>query len=208
MTRSFNDIAQWSSILGSLFYHDPRSEKGAAAVTFVCCAETAQAWPFGQPEAAEACSKLAKAATREGGSGLHEDFNRMFVGPEKLPAPAWGSVYLDPENVIFGNETIELREWMRETGVTMTLPDREPEDQFGLMLLMAAFCAQTDTSEEALRQLLEYHLLPWAYRFLDQFEEGAGADSFYAAAAQLARCTLKAWEMDFDLTPEPRRLYR
>lgn len=208
MTHSFSDIAQWSSILGSLFYHDPRSEKGVAAVKFVCSAETAQAWPFGQPEAAEACSKLAQAAAREGENGLHEDFNRMFIGPEKLPAPAWGSVYLDPENVIFGNETIELREWMRENGVTMTLPDREPEDQFGLMLLMAAFCAQTDTSEEALKQLLEYHLLPWSYRFLDQFEEGAGEGSFYAAAAQLARCTLKAWEKEFDLTSEPRRLYR
>ena len=118
-------------------------------------------------------------------------------------------MYLDPENVIFGIETLELREWMRASGVNMTLAEKEPEDQFGLMLMMAAFCTASDNcSEAAVRKLLEHHLLPWAYRFLDQFEEGAGTGSFYASLAQLTRITLLDWQQRFELYPDKRKLFR
>ncbi len=34
-----------------------------------------------------------------------------------LPAPPWGSVWLDKENVLFGDSTLALREWMRANGI-------------------------------------------------------------------------------------------
>ena len=140
METTFREISQWAGILGSLFYHDPASEKGATALRFVSGQEAAQAWPFGQPEAQTCLETMAKAAEDDGLHEIHLEYNRLFIGPSKLPAPAWGSVYLDPENVIFGIETLELREWMCASGVNMTLAEKEPEDQFGLMLMMAAFC--------------------------------------------------------------------
>ena len=69
---------------------------------------------------------MAKATEDDGLHEIHLEYNRLFIGPSKLPAPAWGSVYLDPENVIFGIETLELREWMRASGVNMTLAEKEP----------------------------------------------------------------------------------
>lgn len=209
METAFHDISQWAGILGSLFYHDPTSEKGATAVKFVSSEGTAQAWPFGQPEAQTSLETMAKAVENNGLHEIHLEYNRLFIGPAKLPAPAWGSVYLDPESVIFGIETIELRQWMRENGVNMTLEEKEPEDQFGLMLMMAAFCTSSENCDNAaLRKLFEYHLLPWVFRFLDQFEEGAGAESFYSALAQLARATLRDWQQRFNLQPEQRKLFR
>ena len=209
METTFREISQWAGILGSLFYHDPASEKGATALRFVSGQEAAQAWPFGQLEAQTCLETMAKATEDDGLHEIHLEYNRLFIGPSKLPAPAWGSVYLDPENVIFGIETLELREWMRASGVNMTLAEKEPEDQFGLMLMMAAFCTVSDNcSEAAVRKLLEHHLLPWAYRFLDQFEEGAGTGSFYASLAQLTRITLLDWQQRFELYPDKRKLFR
>ena len=51
METTFREISQWAGILGSLFYHDPASEKGATALCFVSGKEAAQACPFVQPEA-------------------------------------------------------------------------------------------------------------------------------------------------------------
>lgn len=209
METAFHDISQWAGILGSLFYHDPTSEKGTAAVSFVTSEEAAQAWPFGQPEAQTHLKAMAKAVENKGLHEIHLEYNRLFIGPAKLPAPAWGSVYLDPESVIFGVETIELRQWMRENGVNMTLEEKEPEDQFGLMLMMVAFCTTSEEcNEPALRTLFEHHLLPWAYRFLDQFQEGAAAGLLYDELTQLARVTLQDWQQRFNLQPEHRRLFR
>ena len=30
------------------------------------------------------------------------DFHKLFVGPQKLPSPPWGSVYLDRRGMLFG----------------------------------------------------------------------------------------------------------
>lgn len=207
MNETYSDLAIWPSVLGSLFYHDPASESTAAAIAWLKAPESASEWPFGQPDAGKALERARKALSNEGIDAVHKAYNRLFIGPYRLPAPPWASVYLDPESVIFGNETLELRDWMRACGVKMTLKDKEPEDQFGLMLMMLSWSVQNDVSDEDIRCLLEKHLLPWAPHFLQLFREGA-QDAFYEALADVALATLSDWQERHDLIPEDRPLSR
>lgn len=76
-----------------------------------------------------------------------------------LPAPPWGSVWLDKENVLFGDSTLALREWMRANGIGHATQGQEPEDHFGTLLLLAAWLCES-AQVEAFSQLLAWHLLP------------------------------------------------
>ncbi len=221
MSKGYDSIAFEAATLGSLFYHDPATESGRAALLMLAGDEAQQAWESAQPESGELIEKLKGPIVRDavygasgGASGeelsaseLHLDFNRLFIGPYRLPAPPWGSVYLDSENVIFGNETLELREWMRKNGLVLNLPEKEPEDHFGLILLMLSFAVQQGIADDQIDELLSHHLLSWAPRFLELFAQGAESD-FYAGLAKLASITLDAWATRFGIEPEKRRLYR
>lgn len=78
---------------------------------------------------------------------------RLFIGPWALPAPPWGSVWLDKESVLFGDSTLALREWMRASGIALALERNEPEDHFGTLLLLAAWLCETN-QDELFAQLL------------------------------------------------------
>lgn len=207
MAGRYEQLAPSAGILGTLFYHDPEAEQSASALRALEAEETPIAWPYGQPEA-EACLKRM-ADYRESHSlhDIHKAYNRLFIGPTKLPAPPWGSVYTDPESVIFGNETLAIRRWMRSNCLKMNLRDKEPEDHFGLILLMLSWAATNDVSDESIDELLEQHLLPWAGRFLDVLIATCD-NGFYEALSELARVTLADWEKRFDLHPALVRLSR
>lgn len=219
MGKGYDAISFEAAMLGTLFYHDPASEKGKAALLWLAGPGAADAWVSAQPESGELIQKLGSVASgdacvagdEKGAHGpvseLHLDFNRLFIGPYRLPAAPWGSVYLDSENVIFGNETLDLREWMRNNGVVLNLPEKEPEDHFGLVLLMLSFAANNGVADDQIDALLSHHLLSWAPRFLELFEQRAESD-FYAGLARLASITLNAWAERFCVVPEQRRLYR
>lgn len=128
------------------------------------------------------------------------------MGPYALPSPPWGSVWLDRENVLFGESTLALRQWMRDNGIHVETEQNEPEDHFGSLLLMAAWLAESGRHSEC-EQLLAWHLFPWSSRFLDVFIENAG-HPFYQALGKLAHHTLAQWRSQL-LTPVAEKtLYR
>lgn len=200
MSKGYEQIGTAAQVLGSLFYADPASSQCDKLLSWIREPNTPAAWEFGQPQAQAALETMAKSLGDNASDVLHDEYNRLFIGPYSLPAPPWGSVYTDPESVIFGNQTLAVRQWMRDNLIKINLSEKEPEDQFGLMLLMLAWSVANDVSDEAIDAFFEEHLLPWAPRFLDLFEEGAEL-GFYAGLAQLARATLLDWKDRFGLNP-------
>lgn len=198
MANRFESVANAAVLLGSVFYQDPSSEKGQAVLGWFASPEAADAWEFGQPQAGQGIALMQSALTENQAQANHEEFNRLFVGPYRLPAPAWASVYTDPEGVIFGNATLGVRQWMRDNQVKMTLPNNEPEDHFGLMLMMLSWATTHDVSEEAICVFLQEHLLSWAPYFLKLFAAST-QNPLYQGAAQLALATLQDWIDRFQL---------
>src|SRR5471032_793482 len=201
---SVEAIAATGKIVGSLLYFPPNSVQALPLIHWLQSNQWMQEWPYGEPEDLQPIATLlAQFTTHEEPDA--EAFQRLFVGPYALPAPPWGSVYLDKESVLFGDSTLKLREWMRQHGVEPHLDEAEPEDDMGLMLMMASWLAENDARH--LDTFLAEHLLPWSSRYLALLEQGA-VHPFYQAVARLAQITLEGWQSFCSLAVVERELYR
>lgn len=201
MQPPFRDaVALSARTLGALFSFAPQSEQAAPLVSALRDGSWQAQWPFAVP--AEVVARFAEHSDEP----LAEAWQRLFIGPWALPAPPWGSVWLDKENVLFGDSTLELREWMRQNGIARAAPNNEPEDSFGTLLLLAAWLCESG-QDEAFSQLLARHLLPWSGRFLTVFVSEAG-HPFYQALGQLSQATLAEWQHALTLAVADKPLYR
>lgn len=180
--------------LGALFYFAPGNDQAAPLVMAFQHGDWQKDWPL--PEAVLA--PLTDAFSQPGEEPLADAWQRLFIGPDALPAPPWGSVWLDRESVLFGDSTLALRQWMREQAIAFESAQNEPEDHFGTLLLLAAWLCESGR-QDACDQLLAWHLLPWSGRFLTVFTQTA-AHPFYAGLGQLAQLTLADWQSRL-LTP-------
>ncbi|KAA9001093.1 Tat proofreading chaperone DmsD [Affinibrenneria salicis] len=184
-------IAQTGRMLGALLYYAPDDERNAAILSQLRQHGRELTWPCGRCEAsAAALGQMVSGLAGEHRRALKQDWQRLFIGPDRLPAPPWGSVYLDRESVLFGDSTLALRQWLRQRGIAPQLERREPEDHIGLMLMLAAWTAENQPAW--LDELLAEHLLPWAMRYLELLEPGA-RHPFYLGLARLARISLNDW---------------
>lgn len=189
-------------VLGALFYFAPDSKQAAPLVAALTGGDWQQDWPLPSGQLAP----VAEILRQPSDEALPDAWQRLFIGPWALPAPPWGSVWLDRESVLFGDSTLALRQWMRDNGIAFEMAQNEPEDHFGTLLLLAAWLAETGRDAER-DQLLAWHLLPWSTRFLTLFVENAG-HPFYRALGQLAQLTLAEWQSTLLIPVAEKPLYR
>jgi len=189
-------------VLGALFYYPPDAPEVAPLTDAFVSGEWAEQWPL----APESLAPLAATFSQPADESLPQAYQRLFVGPWALPAPPWGSVWLDRESVLFGESTLALRQWMRDNAIAFDTTRNEPEDHFGTVLMLAAWLSENERDSEC-EQLLAWHLLPWAGRFLSLFCEHA-AHPFYLALGQLAQLTLAQWQDRLLIPVSQKPLYR
>ena len=198
-----NDALAFSArILGALFYFSPNDELAVPLVSAFQNGEWREQWPYEVTNTDALAATFAQPTTET----LPEAWQRLFIGPAALPSPPWGSVWLDRENVLFGDSTLALRQWMRENHIAFDVEQNEPEDHFGTLLMLAAWLVENN-QHTACDQLLAWHLLPWANAFLNEFS--AKADHpFYVALGQLAQQTLSQWRSQLLIPVADKKLYR
>ncbi|MCB5309480.1 Tat proofreading chaperone DmsD [Yersinia massiliensis] len=200
---NYQQIALTGRVLGALFYCEPDSPACSEIVAQLQAGAWISEWPYGlETELMPIAARLAQVSPEE---TLEAAWQRLFIGPYALPAPPWGSVYLDKENVLFGDSTVKLRDWMAQQQVEVTLAQQEPEDHIGLLLMMAAWLAEHQPAD--LPVLLADHLLPWGYRYLALLQADAN-HPFYQGLAALTTLTLTHWQHQLQVTPTVVELYR
>lgn len=203
-----NELSQRESfafsarVLGALFGFAPDSEQAAPLV----CALTSSDWYQDWPYAHQSLVNIAQTFKTPAEEPLTEAWQRLFIGPYALPAPPWGSVWLDRESVLFGESTLALRQWMRENAIAFEMQQNEPEDHIGTLLMLAAWLAENGRDTQC-DQLLAWHLLPWSHRFLSVFIDNAG-HPFYVALGKLAQLTLAEWQSTLLIPVAEKPLYR
>lgn len=203
-----NELSQRESfafsarVLGALFGFAPDSEQAAPLVSALTTSDWYQDWPY----AHESLATLAQTFKTPSDEPLTEAWQRLFIGPYALPAPPWGSVWLDRESVLFGESTLALRQWMRENAIAFDMQQNEPEDHIGTLLMLAAWLAENGRDTQC-DQLLAWHLLPWSHRFLSVFIDNAG-HPFYEALGKLAQLTLADWQSTLLIPVAEKPLYR
>lgn len=180
-------IASCASVLGALFLNDPRTEEAQNIVSALADLDLATEWPLGHElELAHAQDLIAAGV----GTSIEErasEYKRQFVGPGHFEAPAWGSVYLDKDQVVFGTSELELHQWMRTNGIESHEEHREPTDHIGKMLALLGWLARERPT--LVGSFLGEHLMPWAPRYFDLLEASAH-HPLYQGLAVLSRTTL------------------
>ncbi|HDR2471155.1 TPA: Tat proofreading chaperone DmsD [Enterobacter soli] len=189
-------------VLGALFGFAPDSEQAAPLVSALTTSDWYQDWPY----AHQSLASIAQMFKTPADEPLTEAWQRLFIGPYALPAPPWGSVWLDRESVLFGESTLALRQWMRDNAVAFEKQQNEPEDHIATLLMLAAWLAENGRDAEC-DQLLAWHILPWSHRFLSVFIDNAG-HPFYVALGKLAQLTLADWQSTLLIPVAEKPLYR
>jgi TorA maturation chaperone TorD len=154
------------------------------------------------PEMAEGLRLLAgldDGGDREAFEGaLRWDFTRLFVGPYRLPAPPYESVYTSPERLVMQEAAWQVRQEYARAGLQVRKQDSPPPDHVGLELhFMAFLCRQTlralqagepSAAEGLLRsqkEFFERHLVRWLPRFCEDVLKSAQTDLYRGAALVL-----------------------
>ncbi|MTD39716.1 Tat proofreading chaperone DmsD [Erwinia sp. CPCC 100877] len=202
-TTRLSAIALSGRVLGALFYYEPNSDAAAPLVQMLQNPGWESEWPLSRPVPSAIPTMMARDSQDETIEQAHQ---RLFVGPWALPAPPWGSVWLDRENVLFGDSTLALRQWMQHRGVTHHSAMNEPEDHIGTLLMLAAWLADAG-QQQTLDELLAWHLLPWAPRFLECFVEHA-THPFWRGLGELALLTLSDWRAALLIPVAEKPLFR
>lgn len=193
-------LAVLPRILGALFYYSP--EKPEVNALLDCLPTLPELYPWREPQrVASLCADwpLPDAAS------LAWQFSVLFEGQGEMPVPPWGSVWLEKDNLLMGDTTADYRAFLQAQGMAFESRQREPEDQFGLMLLACSALLEANKTAAA-HQLLDAYLLPWGYRYLERLESSS-LSPFYARLAAVTRCYLQDVVAQQGLTPAVKRLY-
>jgi putative dimethyl sulfoxide reductase chaperone len=134
---------------------------------------------------------------------FRKDFDALFIGPGKLLAPPWESVYRSHEHIIFEKQTLQVRGYYAKFGLQVPNLHREPDDHIGLELLfLSHLCGLVVTGLEegaeddaaaiiqAQRDFLRDHVLQWAGQFAQKIIANARTD-YYRGLAHLLVGTLQ-----------------
>lgn len=184
---------------------NPRTDDFAQARAALVGMDIAQDWPFGSDDGKMRAAGLLADGAHDGTDELVVEYTRLFRGPAKLPAPPWGSVYMDRDQVMYGWTWVELRTWLRTHDIAGTYEENDPEDNFARMLALASEVAQN--RPELLAELLADHLLCWSDHFLELLVDAAELPT-YQGLAVLSKTTLLDVQELLGIEPATRRFFR
>lgn len=130
---------------------------------------------------------------------LEIDYTRLFVGPYKVLAPPYGSIYLDTARTVMGPSTADVRERYLSVGLDISedfkdAPDHvkaELEFMYYLIFKQIEALKESDFESalaylETQRSFLEDHLGAWVAKFTANIEKNAETE-FYKNLANLTR---------------------
>ena len=101
---------------------------------------------------------------------IRGEYTRLFIGPGRLPAPPYESMYRD--NKMHGPSLLELKQFYREVGVERH-DYAEPEDNIAFELRFMNYLGEKMLQEnmkkylELQKRFMSEHLLKWVPVFCD-----------------------------------------
>lgn len=134
---------------------------------------------------------------------LKIDFSKLFIGPYKLLAAPYGSVYLDGERKIMGNSTLDVKNIYQEAGLDTAKNFKDAPDhinvelEFMYYLIFKEIEAFPNSDIETAigfiqkqKSFLEDHLMAWMPEFANSIIEHA-ENPFYPNLAKATETFLK-----------------
>ncbi len=137
-------------------------------------ADAAQEWPLQDEEAMQALRDVAAAAP-DSEDMLRRDHFRLFVGPGRGFACPYESVYTSRDQLVFGDETLDVRATYARIGLEAPGGGSEPDDHLGFEIAYIAevahrivHAADDEQTQHRLRSELGRFLVDHVNRYADQ----------------------------------------
>jgi len=138
------------------------------------------------------CREIEKIS-QEDLDHIQFEYNRLFVGPARLVAPPYESVYRSEEHLVMGEITVDVRKIYENADIRMRSILREPEDhvatELEYLVELQSRCLEAlenDIGSEIAknvylqRDFLDAHLLCWIPEFCREIRKGARLSYFGA----------------------------
>ena len=176
------------SLLHKTFGRDPDSE----LLTLLCADTTGTAFALLSEKAGNPLDRIGPFLQKVGEKKddpvfldeLKAEYTRLFVGPDKLVAPPWESVYRGEDAMLFQEVTLKVRETYKRFGLQPEGYPHVADDSLALELAFMAKLAERaledlhNADEVGLSRLLEsseefltQHLLAWIPKFLERMQK-------------------------------------
>jgi TorA maturation chaperone TorD len=165
-----------------------------------CCTSLAGLLSDMAPDAAVSAAEAAELLHKISLDELVVEHSRLFMGPFKLVAPPYGSVWLDQQKSVMGDSTAKVAAFYHANGLHLAADFHELPDHFAVELEFMSYLAfkqreavaagdplEADRLRDLQREFLGTFLLPWLEPFTNAIIEDAEAP-FYQA---IARCTAR-----------------
>lgn len=181
-----------------------RRDAAASMVQELDTAAMAGSWPL-EGDAHRTGTVLLEAAVR-GPSSVDElaaDFDALLIGPGRMHACPYESVYRSLEGLTFEAETMQVRRFYADHGLQAPAFNREPDDHIGLevafvgQLCLAALNAMEDDEPERAHQFVSsarlfvaQHLGVWGPDFCTRVIDNARTP-FYGGVGHLLLSLIK-----------------
>lgn len=108
---------------------------------------------------------------------IEYDFNSLFIGPGKLLAPPYASVYLDEDMLLMGNSTLSVRNFMLNYGIgvsdNINIPDDHISCEVEFIILLLRKSQEDKQYLSVLRQFCNEHFLLWIPPFIERVMQNA-----------------------------------
>jgi TorA maturation chaperone TorD len=130
---------------------------------------------------------------------LRIEYTRLFIGPYSLPAPPYGSVYIENERKVMGDSSMDAKKRYQSFGLDISNSIKEVPDHIAVELEFMFFLIykeieniQSNDPEQAQeiiyhqKSFLSDHLNMWIPDFTDCVIENAGTE-FYRNLAKATR---------------------
>jgi len=130
---------------------------------------------------------------------LELDYTKIFLGPFKVPAPPYGSIYLDNTRTVMGPSSIDVRNRYQEFGLDLSQSFKDAPDHISAELEFIYFLIFLEIKAlkepnyenslsflEAQQSFLQEHLGIWVTEFAAKVIENASTD-FYKNLANLTK---------------------
>lgn len=140
-------------------------------------------------------AQLAEAWTRpDPGAApeLAEEFERLFVGPGRVPCPPYESYWRDDapfllKGVLMGPCTGDLADLYARLGLQLARSAHELPDHLAVELEALAVAEAEPGTRDVVRALLDQHLAVWLPAFCSAVEREAELDHYRSLAVRTRR---------------------
>ena len=146
---------------------------------------------LGSEALADAHCLVAAIGQMENKQQLEVEYTRLFIGPFLVPAPPYGSVYLEQGRRLMGDSTINAQQYYLRRGFDVASNIKESPDHISIELefmyalvcqgigaIEAADCNELSQAVRLQMEFLKNHLGAWIPAFADRINEHT-RDLFY-----------------------------